>query len=222
MTTDNDDTNVDNNDGDSGKKKDDTLDAETLKKLEALADAKAEEKLAAIKKKLDDAYARRDEALARTKELEDLEKAKKLKELQEQGKLQEALELQLKEAKDRADKLTQENLNLTRDIQLRNALAGHDFRNESAREMAFRELVGTIVRDSAGNWVSKDGSSISEIVNAFVTSDEHSFLIKQKVSSGSGTGSSGQGGEGAAKPKSLFGMKQADVLKLAAEGKLSR
>jgi hypothetical protein len=198
------------------------LDADTKKAVQALAEKMAEEKLKPIKQKLDEAYGKRDEVLKRNKELEELKKAEELRRLEEQGKKEEALALRLKQAEEEKDILKKQNLELSRDMSLRNALNTHEFRNDNAREMAFRELVSNLVRNEQDVWVAKDGRPIADLVQAFVSNEDNAFLLKQKISSGSGTNTGGKSADDGGKKGSLFTMKQEDVLKLAAEGKLNK
>jgi hypothetical protein len=119
-------------------------------------------------------------------------------------------------------KLTAEqkrNVELTRDIDVRNALASHPFRNENAVEMAYREIVGQLVQNDQGVWVHKTGISIRDFVKGFADSDDNSFLFKAKASSGSGS-NGGKPSDTSGGKKSLFQLSQDEVLKLAKEGKL--
>jgi hypothetical protein len=191
------------------------------------ADKIAEERLADIKKKLDGAYASRDTALAEAEALKLKEREAEKKALEEQGKYKELYELQLKErdeeiARERAAKtaLEQRNTELSRDVQLKDALKGLNFRNGSAQDMAYGEIANQLVRNDKGEWVHKTGISIADFVVGYAKNEEKSFLFKAKSSSGGGSTTTEVTTTTTNPGKSLFSMKQADVLKLAEEGKL--
>jgi non-ribosomal peptide synthetase component F len=93
------------------------------------------------------------------------------------------------------------------------------FRNDKAAEMAFREIVSNLVQTDDETWVHRSGVTVRDYCEAFSKDDEQSFLFKPKVSSGAGTQAS-KGTNRSDGKKSLFDMSQAEVLKLAAEGKL--
>ena len=186
--------------------------------IQALVKAAVAEELKDVKAKLDAAYGKRDEALQRVAEFEQKERDAEVARLQEEGKHREAFELQLAEMKASRDALVKRNIELTRDIDTRNALAGFAFRNEKAAKMAFEEVTGQLVQNEAGEWVHKSGVTVKDFVKAFAENEDNAFLFKQKQNSGNGSQDPKppQGG----KPKSLFEMSQDEVLKMAAEGKL--
>ena len=189
------------------------------KDIEALIQERLNEALKDVKAKLDKAYGARDEALTKVKEFEQKEREAELKRLQDEGKHKEVFEMQLAEERAAREAAEKRNVELTRDIDVRNALAAHPFRNENASEMAYREIVGQLVRNDQGVWVHKSGSSIKDFVTAFAGDDVNSFLFKPKTSSG--TGSSGaKPTDTSGEKKSLFSMSQDEVLKMAREGKL--
>ena len=186
--------------------------------IQALVKAAVAEELKEVKAKLDAAYGKRDEALQRVAEFEQKERDAEVARLQEEGKHREAFDLQLAEMKASRDALVKRNIELTRDIDTRNALAGFSFRNEKAAKMAFEEVTSQLVQNEAGEWVHKSGVAIKDFVKAFAENEDNAFLFKQKQNSGNGSQDPKppQGG----KPKSLFEMSQDEVLKMAAEGKL--
>ena len=186
--------------------------------IQALVKAAVAEELKDVKAKLDAAYGKRDEALQRVAEFEQKERDAEVARLQEEGKHREAFELQLAEMKASRDALVKRNIELTRDIDTRNALAGFSFRNEKAAKMAFEEVTGQLVQNEAGEWVHKSGVTVKDFVKAFAENEDNAFLFKQKQNTGNGSQDPKppQGG----KPKSLFEMSQDEVLKMAAEGKL--
>lgn len=192
--------------------------------VQKLVSEKVKEAVNDIKAKLDKAFATRDEALKKLAEIETFRKQEEVRRLQEEGKHKEALELQL--AEERAQKAAYEKrvIELTRDMELRNALSTYSFRNDNAFNMAYREIVEQLTQDDKGIWRHKSGVPLKDFVRQFAEDEQNAFLIKQKVSSGSGssgvklTPSSSSGLEG----KSIFSLPQEEVLRLAREGKLSR
>lgn len=189
--------------------------------VDKLVEMRVKEAIKDIKEKLDKAYSVRDEALRKAAELEQLKKQEEIRRLQEDGKHKEALELQL--AEERAQKAAYEKrvIELTRDMELRNALGTYSFKNDNAFNMAYREIVEQLAQDEKGIWRHKSGVPLKDFVKQFAESEENAFLLKTKASSGSGSStvkttdvSSGMSG------KSIFSMPQDEVLKLAREGKL--
>jgi hypothetical protein len=226
--SDNQNTNVDNNNN-QNQNNDDTNnqnqtppngDDKTVD-IAKLVEAKVDEQLKDIKSKLDKAYGSRDEALKRVAEFESAKKAEELKRLQEEGKHKEAYEMQLAEEKAKRTAAEQRNVELTRDIDVRNALSAQPFRNDSAREMAYREVVGQLVQNEQGVWVHKTGATITDYIQNFADNDANSFLFKPKASSGSGS-SGVNTSNTSSDSKSLFAMSQDEVLKMAREGKLRK
>lgn len=187
---------------------------------EKLVQAKLDEALKDIKSKLDKAYGARDEALKKVAEFEAQKKAEELKRLQEEGKHKEAYEMQLAEEKSKREAAEKRNVELTRDIEVRNALGSQPFRNDNASEMAYREIVGQLVQNEQGAWVHRSGVSIKDFVKSFAENDDNAFLFKPKVSSGSGSQGAKPTNTSGGEKKSLFSMSQEEVLKLAREGKL--
>jgi rRNA maturation endonuclease Nob1 len=213
--------NIDNP-NDTGTKGTSSTSNSSADPVEKLVESRVQEALKDIKTKLDKAYSVRDEALKKAAELEQVRKQEEIRRLQEAGKDKEALELQL--AEEKAQRMAHEKrvVELTRDMELRNALGTYSFRNENAFSMAYREIVDQLTQDDKGLWKHKSGVSLKDYVRQFAEDAENAFLLKQKVSSGTGsstvktTESSGNGG------KSIFSMSQDEVLKLAREGKLRK
>jgi hypothetical protein len=197
-------------------------DSEMIAKL---VQERLDKELATIKKSLDGAYKQRDESLAKIAAFEAKEREANLKRLQDEGKHKEAYELQLAEERAKNDALSKRNTELSRDVNVRDALRSFTFRNDKAADMAFKEITSNLVQDANKQWIHRSGVSIREYCEAFSKDEDQSFLFKAKANSGSGTSSSTSGSgtpSDNGKPKSLFAMSQADVLKLAAEGKLPR
>jgi hypothetical protein len=214
-TDQNDDQKNQNPDSNVDKNQDSTPD------IDALVAKRVEEALKPIKENLDKAYSARDEALKKVKEFERLQREAELKRLQEEGRHKEAYEMQLRERDAEIENLKRRNIELTRDIEVRNALAAYPFRNDNALEMAYREIVSNLIQDDKGNWVHKNGLSIRDFVKSFVEHEDNAFLLKPKANSGSGS-TPASATATASGNKSLFQMSQAEVLKLAKEGKLPR
>lgn len=184
-----------------------------------LVKAGIDEALKDIKAKLDKAYGARDEALAKVKTFEQKEREAELKRLQEEGKHKEAFEMQLAEERAAREALEKRNTELTRDLEVKNALAGYELRSEKAFDMAYREVTEQLVRNEQGVWVHKSGIPVKEFLKSFAENADNSFLFKAKVSTGGGS-SSTKPSSTSSKPKSLFEMSQAEVLQMAREGKL--
>ena len=213
-----DDENIDTpedkgNDTPVEKKEDDAKTEE--ERVEALVAARLKE----IKSKLDGAYAERDAEKARADKLEKDRRDAEIKRLEEDGKHKEAAEARLADAEARLAAAERRNVELTRDLDLKDALKAFNFRNEKAADMAFQELVGTLVQDDKGIWQHKSGKTLREAAKAFAEDSANSFLFKAKASNGTGTDPKPPS-DVKSKPGSLFGLSQAEVLKLAAEGKL--
>jgi len=217
-----------NNDGKKENEgSNDNKEEKNLPEIEELIKKGVEDSLKPIKEKLDKAYGERDTALKKIAEHEKRERELELARLREEGKHKEAYELQIAEERAKREVLEKQNLELTRDNELRIALSGLNFRNEKALELAFQEIVGQLVRDENNAWVHRSGLSVRDFVRTLEKSEDHAFLFKSKQNSGSGTGgpggpgSSGSGGT-SKKSGSVFDLSQDEVLKRASEGTLRK
>jgi len=188
--------------------------------VERLVSEKVAAELKEIKTKLDGAYNVRDEALKRVKEFEAKEREFEIQRLKDQGKDREAFEAQLADANARIESLSKKNVELTRDVQLNGVLATLPFRNDMARQTAFRMIAENLVQNDKGEWVHKDGPAIADYVKAFSSNDETSFLFKQPVSSGTGSDGGGKPPAVSGEKKSLFDLSQSEVLKQVEEGRI--
>jgi hypothetical protein len=186
-------------------------------RIQALIDAA----LKPIKSKLDKAYAARDAAEEKAEKLEKEKRDEKLRKLEEEGKHKEAYEIQLEEEREARRKAEAKATRLSRDNLLSEALRGLPFKNDKASNAAFNELVGEMVQDDEGNWKHKSGQSIRDVVKDFQKDEDNSFMFKVKANSGVGDNPKPPSNPGN-KATSLFEMNDADVFKLAAEGKLRR
>ena len=171
-----------------------------------------------VKVKLDAAYAKRDEALQKVSEFEQKERDLEIKRLQDAGKEREAFELQLAELKANQETLQKRNLELSRDVDAREALSAFAFRNEKAAKMAFDEVTSQLVQNEKGEWVHKSGVAVKDFVKTFAENEDNAFLFKQKQNSGNGSQNIPPSSN--TTKKSLFEMTQDEVLQMAAEGKL--
>lgn len=181
-----------------------------------------EEQLKGIKEKLDKAYSERDEANRKLAEREKAEAEAKKKQLEAEGKHKELYEIQLKEERALREAAEKRNVELSRDLVVRQHLAGLPFRNDRALEVAFKEIVSDLVKNDNGDWLSRGGQSLSDFVTAFSKDDSNSFLFKPKANSGSGAGDSGTKPDSSSKKKSLFDLPQEEVIRMAEQGKLNR
>lgn len=215
----NDGTNPENNGNQNQDDNKQTPPGNQTQDVAALVQAGIDDALKDIKAKLDKAYGARDEAMAKVKTFEQKEREAELKRLQEEGKHKEAFEMQLAEERAAREALEKRNTELTRDLEVKNALAGYDLRSEKAFDMAYREVTDQLVRNDQGVWVHKSGVSVKEFLKTFAENSDNSFLFKAKVSTGGGS-STTKTSSTSSKPKSLFEMSQAEVLQMAREGKL--
>ena len=190
--------------------------------VQKLVQEKVQQELAAIKKKLDDAYAARDEAVKKAVAFEEQQKAIKLKQLEEEGKHKEVYEMKLAEMTAKYEAAQSRNIELSRDLVVREALKSLDFRNDFAADLGYKDILSQLVQNEDGQWVHKSGVSIKEFVNNVFSKDEDkSFLFKPKTTSGAGT-SQPSGTPKFDPSKSLFEMSQDEVLALAAQGKIGK
>jgi hypothetical protein len=199
-------------------------------KVKKAAQALVDEQLKDVKTKLDEAYAKRDAAQKALAEKEEKDREAAIQRMKDEGKHKEAHEAELADEKAKRVALERRNVELTRDIEVRSALSNPTgdstpkvFRSENALEMAFKEIVGDLVKDETGIWRHKSGVSIRDYVKVFSENEANSFLFKSNTSSGAGnTGGKSTGGTSSGAVKSLFDLPQSEVLKMAAAGKFNR
>jgi hypothetical protein len=222
MTTENQNPNPD----DSNKNLDDPTgtdnnnqDQNNQQDIEKVVQERIDNALKEIKTKLDSAFSQRDEALKKLAEIEQAEKDAHKKRLEEEGKHKELYELQLAEEKAKRETAEKRNTELTRDVSVREALSNLTFRNDAANAMAYKEILSNLRQDENGEWKHQNGTSISQYVEQFSKDEKNSFLFEPKVNTGAGTSAS-SGTSTSSEKKSLFELSQAEVLKLASEGKL--
>jgi hypothetical protein len=182
-------------------------------------EAIVEERLAKMKANMDRMASERDEALKLKADLEAKAKEDTISRMKEEGKLQEALEMELADARAKLASFEEQNTKLSRDNVLNQALAGMEFRNEKSRDMARREIVEQLVQNEEGVWVHSTGSDIRDYVEAYAKSEDNSFLFRVKSNSGAGTGNPA-GAPSTDVAKSIGQMTTQEILALAAKGKL--
>jgi hypothetical protein len=178
-----------------------------------------EERLAKMKANMDRMASERDEALKLKVELESKQKEDTIARMKEEGKLQEALEMELAEAKAKLDVYAVETTKLKRDGVLNDALAGMEFRNDKSRDMARREIVDQLVQNEEGAWLHSTGSNIRDYVEAYSKSEDNSFLFRVKSNTGAGTGNPA-GAPSTDVSKAISEMSTQEILALASKGKL--
>jgi hypothetical protein len=178
-----------------------------------------EERLAKMKANMDRMASERDEALKMKAEMESSAKEATIARMKEEGKLQEALEMELAEAKAKLEVFAKETTQLKRDGVLNDALAGMEFRNDKSRDMARREIVDQLVQNEEGAWVHSTGSNIRDYVEAYAKSEDNSFLFRVKSNTGAGTGNPA-GAPSTDTTKAIGDLSTQEILALAAKGKL--
>jgi hypothetical protein len=178
-----------------------------------------EERLAKMKANMDRMASERDEALKMKAEMESSAKEATIARMKEEGKLQEALEMELAEAKAKLEVFAKETTQLKRDGVLNDALAGMEFRNDKSRDMARREIVDQLVQNEEGAWLHSTGSNIRDYVEAYAKSEDNSFLFRVKSNTGAGTGNPA-GAPSTDTTKAIGDLSTQEILALAAKGKL--
>jgi hypothetical protein len=177
------------------------------------------ERLAKMKENMDRMAKERDDALKLKADLEAKSKEDAIARMKEEGKMQEALEMELADAKAKLASYQEQNTKLSRDNVLNQALAGMDFRNEKSRDMARREIVESLIQSEEGAWVHSSGMTISDFVESYAKSEDNSFLFRPKNNSGAGTGTPA-GAPSTEQKKAIGQMTTQEILALAAKGQL--
>jgi len=160
--------------------------ADAQAEIQKMVEAKVAEELKAIKSKLDNAYAQRDEYLKKATAFEEEKRQAEIKRMEEEGKHKEVYELKMAEHLAKLETLQKENTRLTRDQSIKDALAGSDFLNAAAADMAFNRVKEQLIQDEHGRWVHKTGVPIKDYVEHFKKDSEFGFLFKAKTNSGAG------------------------------------
>lgn len=192
----------------------------TAEEIQAQVDAKVAEALKDIKENLNKAYSARDAANAKAAELETARKNAEMEALKLAGKHEEAAAMQVAQLKAELDDARAKITGYTRDTVVREAMRGLEFRNDRSSAMAYRDVVDQLVQNDQGEWVHKTGVTIKDFVTSFAKAEDNEFLFKPKTNSGSGA-SGPNGPTPTLDPKrKLSELSGADVLALAAAGKL--
>jgi predicted RNase H-like nuclease (RuvC/YqgF family) len=179
-----------------------------------------EERLSRMKSNVDKAYKKADELARENTRLKEQEQNQKRKRLEDEGKHLEVANLKLSEFEEKNSILQEQLTSLTRDRELDKHLSGLEFRNEFARETAFKTIISELVQDEDDRWVHKSGAPISDYIKTFSKDPEKDFLFKPKDNSGAGSSNNKNSGAEKGRPKTLTGLSSEDLLKLAREGKL--
>lgn len=185
--------------------------------FEAAVKARVDAELAKVKESLNKSYGQRDDAVRKAADLEERLKRLEIEALEKEGKTAEALQMRLKEMEAKYAAASEENLKLSRDQQVKDAIATLPFRNDRARAAAFEELRKSLVRDENGLWVHKTGSSISDAVKAFEEDTENEFYFKPSQNQGS----SAPGFSKPKRPDSLKNLTGPEIIELARKGLLN-
>jgi len=180
-----------------------------------------EERLAKMKANMDRMSKERDDALKMKAEMESKVKTEAIARMKEEGKMQEALEMELAEARAKIEVYEKETVALKRDSVLNDALTSMEFRNDKSRDMARREIVDQLIQDENGQWVHNSGTNIRDFVEAYAKSEDNSFLFRVKSNTGAGT-SSPAGVSDTTQKKSISEMTTSEVLDMARKGKLGQ
>ena len=177
-----------------------------------------QERLSKMKENMDRMSKERDEALKMKADMEAKAKEEAIARMKEEGKLQEALELEVADLKAKLHSYEEQNTALSRDNVLNQALAGMEFRNDTARDMARSQIVNQLTSEE-GVWKHSSGMNIQDFVESYAKSEENSFLFRVKANAGAGTGTPA-GAPSTEQTKSLSDMSSQEMLALAAKGKL--
>lgn len=196
-------------------------------KVKALIEAQAASQLKEIKDKLDGAFSQRDKAV---KDLSDAKKAASDAEaarLEKEGKLTEAMQVritQLEAEKAEAERIKLElearNTELTRDSQIEGYLSVADFKNAKAKNSALREIRDMVSKNDKGQWVGENNVPLVDVIKSFLIDADNAFLLKTVAQSGSGVSDFKGKTDAPGRTKKLSEMTQAEVIKLAQEGRL--
>ena len=186
--------------------------------LNKIIQARVEEELSSIKEKLNSAYSQRDEAVSKAVAFEEEKKAATIGRLEEEGKHKEASDLKMAEITAKLEARDKQITQLTRDSAVRDALKGLDFRNDTAADFAYRDVVDQLIQNENGQWVHRTGSSIKDFIDSFRKDDDKEFLFKPKQSSGTGQQAMSASTGGFDSNKSMAEMSTEEIMAAAAAG----
>ena len=187
---------------------------ETLQKL-------TEERLAKMKENMDRMSKKLEETEKARLKAEEAQKKIEKERMEAEGKHLELREMEVKELKAQLEAAQEANLRLTRDQELTTVLAGVEFKNDTARSLAFNEIASQLVKVD-DTWKHRSGASIKEFVEkVYVKDPARDFLFKPKDNQGTG-GPGHRATAGQEKPTSLKGLPGPELLKLAEKGMLGQ
>lgn len=188
--------------------------------LSKMVESRVAEELAGIKEKLNSAYSARDEAVKKAVAYEEEKKALQINRLEEEGKHKEAADIKLAELSARLSERDKQITELTRDGVVRDALRGLDFRNETAAEFAYRDVVSQLTQNENGQWVHRTGASIKDFIDTFRKDEDKEFLFRPQQSSGVGQQANQAPTGGFDSNKPLSEMSVEELMAAAAAGHL--
>ena len=188
--------------------------------LEKIIEDRVNAQIADIKSKLDKAYEARDEAVKKAVSYEEEKRQAEITRLEEEGKHKEAYNMRVTELEAKLESSQKRIVELTRDNVVRDALKGLDFRNDSAADYAYRDVVSQLIQDENGQWVHRTGASVKDFIESFKKDSDKEFLFKPKVNSGAGqtdTNTTPAGGFDTDKP--ISEMTTEELMAAAAAGR---
>jgi hypothetical protein len=199
----------------------DEIKAEFAEENKETIDKIAEERLATMKSNMDKMAKKLEESAAAARKAEEDKKRLEKERMEAEGKHLELREMEVKELEAKYQAAQERITALTRDQELNRALAGLEFKTDTAREMAFNDIVRSLVQTDEGVWLHRSGVSIEEyLTKVFVKDPSREFLFKSKDNSGAGTqpkAGVGQQPIGKLKDKSF-----AELMALAESGALGQ
>jgi hypothetical protein len=212
MTKELDDTIIDDDTDDKNKDK-----LSLSEEHEKLIEAQVAARLTKMKKSMDKMASERDSAIREKERLAEEAREQKVKQLEEDGKIVESLEMKLTAAQEKAAILQERLDRETRDRHVSSALRGVDFRSAKAAAAAEREIVDQLVKDKDGVWVHRSGASVVDFITTFFNDEDNHYLLKPKVSKGTGGPDETLDATKPKIPKSLEGLTSQQRLEIARE-----
>jgi hypothetical protein len=221
MADQNDDNTVNDNEDDNDTNQQDLSQrkASLADEHQALLKQLVADELKQMKGNVDKAYKKAEELARENARLKAEAQDKQRKQLEDEGKHYEVAKLKLAELEEEKKILQDKLTSVTRDRELEKHLGSLEFRNDFARETAFKTILPELVQDEDGSWVHKSGASINDYLKAFSKDPNKDFLFKPKENSGAGSNSN-KNSASMSRPKSLSGMTTEELLALAESGKL--
>ncbi len=165
---------------------DDENDAELSPEDKLKFEALVEKQLKKMKENVAKAYEARDGALTKAAELEAEKETARIAKLKDDGKLEEAFEAEKAQLVAKLKVSDARLVALTRDNDVKDALASFEFRSINARKNAVRDITDELVQDDTGIWKHKSGVSIEQFAKAFIEHADNAFLLKPKTNRGGG------------------------------------